>query len=540
MKYGVSVAVLLLVFSIQGRADSFLPQVAPIRDIGFPLGVENQIIGSAPPMAEYPLIKSTPTSYLILYGTGSNLTVGRIPKYDPQRNLTGLEQANRLAIKSGARTQPVFQGYIPFDANRSYEVIGETESSYQVRFRRENYSVVCELSKTSVVLLAETELRPKQEGAKADSILPEVSPLNDIRIPLGRIREPIRAVPTAEYPLIKVLPNSYLILCGAGTNRTVGLIPKENQIRASTADINGRSIQIRSTIITFIYDGYIPFDYNKRYEVVGETDAEYKVRFSHADFSKICELSKTSVVYFSETLVRIERGQKSRQLYTQDYWNSGHAESPVAQKNWLEALEYAQRTQAEEAARQLKQREEQARLEKKRQAEEAEREIKRRAEVAEQERIRQAELAEQERIRQAEEAEHERLLQLGEKEQLEKLRLEVLQPSGMSAVEFRSQRPMTPVIFRTMARIDNYYSYNLGVATNLDNFWSVRLTTLDGDGIGNGYIEKKGRGESLFALLKDNQWHSIFVRIAYPPLVEDPGAFIILNYQHATASDNKD
>lgn len=142
--------------------------------------------------------------------------------------------------------------------------------------------------------------------ARADSPTPKVSPLTDIYIPLGANKVWAPAIPTATYPLIKVTPKSYLILFQRGTNITVGLIPKTDQRRSPTAIAYNGELVIRSGVSTTISQGYIPYDAGKRYDVVGETETSYSTRFLFGNYSTVCSLSKTSVVYISAAEIQQE------------------------------------------------------------------------------------------------------------------------------------------------------------------------------------------------------------------------------------------
>ncbi len=372
---------------------------------------------------------------------------------------------------------------------------------------------------------------------RADSFLPQVSPIEDIVIRIGEKDKVLaRVTPGVAYPLVKETAQHYLILFRYGTNTTIGLLPVRDQIGnpvAYPAKPNDPHLNVRTGIHAFVYQGSIPFDANERYDVVCETGDYYKVRFSIEDFSMVCELSKTSVVYFSEALLKVEREQGNRVPQIR--------RPAIEQKKWLEEMELRQKKtemlqiqEARKAAREERQREKQAELMQKQKAEAAEREMKMRALLAEREKQRQAESIELARQWQAKLEEQKLKKQLAEAEKLEVLRRESLIPIDISPTELRSCRPVTNIVIRAKAKLDDYYSWELCQHVNRNEYLSVRLLSADNDGIGTGYITLADRGKDLSPLLSSSTWTTLLFRISYPRFMRDPGVFFIHNYQEAT------
>ena len=174
---------------------------------------------------------------------------------------------------------------------------------------------------------------------------------------------------------------------------------------------------------------------------------------------------------------------------------------PIKEKEF-----YAEQSKRIEAQKQASQA-----LAERRQQEEAKRELARQAALADQDAKRQAEL-----------------------ERQEQLRIEMFKPSGLSVKEFHATRPQTPVVFKARAELDDYFNYDFSTLYNPDIekiFWSIRLTADEGDRLGNGYILKAGRGESLFTLLKDGKSHPVIVRVHYPSDSDDSSVFHLDDYK---------
>ena len=157
--------------------------------------------------------------------------------------------------------------------------------------------------------------------SRAESLLPKVAPLSNIFIPLGEQKAIARAIPLAGYPFIKETANGYLILVRTGTNMTVGLLPKSDQLRNPTANIDGNRLVIRPRVNIPIYIGYIPFDAGVRYDVVSESEDNYNIRYSYGDYSTICVMSKTSVVYISAADLQKEQDEAARKASEQQSYN---------------------------------------------------------------------------------------------------------------------------------------------------------------------------------------------------------------------------
>ena len=141
----------------------------------------------------------------------------------------------------------------------------------------------------------------------ADPLIPKVAPIADIYIPQGEYKQLAPARPLTEYPLLKETPKSYLILYMMGTNSIIGLIPKLDRLNNPTANVDGNKVVIRSLANTAIYEGSTPYEKNKRYDVVGESETGYMAIFTSGEYSSVCELAKTSVVYISEADLRREQ-----------------------------------------------------------------------------------------------------------------------------------------------------------------------------------------------------------------------------------------
>ena len=193
---------------------------------------------------------------------------------------------------------------------------------------------------------------------RADSQTPKIAPLSDMYIPQGDYKQLAPARPLAEYPLIKETPRSYLILFKVGTNSTIGLIPKKDRLNNPTANIDGNTVVIRSLSNTAIYEGCTPYDMNKRYDVVGETETGYKARFSRGDYSTVCELAKTSVVYISEADLRLE--QVAARRIEQERIISDANRAADKHKRDQEVAAAAQQRRQELAAAELQRRQESA------------------------------------------------------------------------------------------------------------------------------------------------------------------------------------
>lgn len=104
-------------------------------------------------------------------------------------------------------------------------------------------------------------------------------------------------------------------------------------------------------------------------------------------------------------------------------------------------------------------------------------------------------------------------------------------PTGMSVAEFHATRPTRPIVFAASAKLDDYFNYEFRDDEAERLYWSVSLDTPEGDIIGNGYILKKGRGEDLFALIKDGKQHPVLVRVKYNVNSEDSSCFLLEDFQ---------
>jgi len=95
----------------------------------------------------------------------------------------------------------------------------------------------------------------------------------------------------------------------------------------------------------------------------------------------------------------------------------------------------------------------------------------------------------------------------------------------MSAAEFHATRPTTPVQFRVLGKLSDYYNYEFKKAKN--EFWSVSIS--DGEqNYGTGYIAKNSTtGDRLFKTLKDGKKHELIVDLVYLPNTESADLFLI-------------
>ena len=141
----------------------------------------------------------------------------------------------------------------------------------------------------------------------ADSLTPKVMPISDVYIPQGEYKQLAPARPLTRYPLIKETQKNYIVLYRRGTNSIIGIIPKFDRLNNPTANFDGNMVVIRSLANTAIYEGSIPYEKNKRYDVVGESATGYMAKFTSGEYSSVCELAKTSVVYISEADLRREQ-----------------------------------------------------------------------------------------------------------------------------------------------------------------------------------------------------------------------------------------
>lgn len=124
-------------------------QVSPEKDMYVRIE-ETEAIAPAIPSAAYDLIKETARAYIILYQSGSYMAVGVVPKRDRNDKATATRQGSRIVINDGVDAS-VYRGVIPFEAGKRYDVVGETDTAYQVRFVYREYARVCELPKSDVV-----------------------------------------------------------------------------------------------------------------------------------------------------------------------------------------------------------------------------------------------------------------------------------------------------------------------------------------------------------------------------------------------------
>ena len=322
----------------------------------------------------------------------------------------------------------------------------------------------------------------------ADSNAAKVSPLNDIFIPLGENTVLARAFPTGKYPFIKETPRSYLILFQRGTDLTVGLIPKYDSRRSPTAYVDNNNLVIRSGVNTSIYSGYIPFEKDKRYDVIENTVSGYKARFTFGDFSTICELAKTSVIYISEADILREQ-------------------QAAEQERIRRAEQYRKQEEEKQASIQAAA-EEQARLQQER--------------ISEIERRRREKAAEEEKWRQ------ERFQ--AEQLKLKQLESEVMTPDNITVAAYRASKPLRDIVFKAYAQLSDYYNYDFSDSDN--SHYSIRLSTTDNESIGHGYIRKNEmRGAQLFHLLEDGKWHLMNVRVHLTGSWSDPSVFVLENFQ---------
>lgn len=148
-------------------------------------------------------------------------------------------------------------------------------------------------------------------------------------------------------------------------------------------------------------------------------------------------------------------------------------------------------------------------------------------EIAKQKREEEEKLAAEEKERQEETA---------RKEQIERDRFKL---SGLSVAAFHALKPTDVKVFLTKAKLDDYFNYEFREAESI--CWSIRLETIDGETIGNGYIlKKKERATSLFMLLADGKWHPIIARLKYTDIAESSGCFGLLDYQETTIKEKEE
>ncbi|MBI2441564.1 MAG: hypothetical protein HYV35_09350 [Lentisphaerae bacterium] len=96
----------------------------------------------------------------------------------------------------------------------------------------------------------------------------------------------------------------------------------------------------------------------------------------------------------------------------------------------------------------------------------------------------------------------------------------------VSPEEFRATRPTTPVRFRVLAKLDDYYNYEFRDAQ--DFAWSIALTDGGEKNIGHGYAKKNtAMGQYLFKKLKDGKKHPIVVEVQCLPNASDGSVFLI-------------
>ena len=169
MKYLTYTACILIVICTSCIAQNFTPQVTPLTDIYIPLG-SNEVLARAYPTGRYPFITETPRSYLLLFNVGTNKTIGLIPKFDARRSPTAYVEDKVLVVRPGVNTS-IYRGYVPYEAKRKYEVVTNTDSGFMAKYEYGDFSIVCELAKTSVVYISEADMHAEYEAVERDRLL---------------------------------------------------------------------------------------------------------------------------------------------------------------------------------------------------------------------------------------------------------------------------------------------------------------------------------------------------------------------------------
>lgn len=126
----------------------------------------------------------------------------------------------------------------------------------------------------------------------------QVSPKKDMYVRIGEAKVVAPAIPSAEYNLIKETARAYIFLYQSGSYRVVGILPKKDDNGKSTATRRGHHIVINNNVDASVYRGVIPFETGKLYDVVGDTDTAYQVRFVYKDYAHVCEIPKSEVVNY--------------------------------------------------------------------------------------------------------------------------------------------------------------------------------------------------------------------------------------------------
>ncbi len=92
--------------------------------------------------------------------------------------------------------------------------------------------------------------------------------------------------------------------------------------------------------------------------------------------------------------------------------------------------------------------------------------------------------------------------------------------------EFRATKPVSPVRFRALATLDDYYNYEFSNAKNIA--YCIKFSNGDGGFIGYGYIAKNTSvGQKLFQILEDGTSHPMVVELQYLPDAEHSHHFLI-------------
>lgn len=92
----------------------------------------------------------------------------------------------------------------------------------------------------------------------------------------------------------------------------------------------------------------------------------------------------------------------------------------------------------------------------------------------------------------------------------------------MSWAEFKASKPSSPVKFRTLLQLDDYYNY--GFRDKSNDYWSISLSEIDFNNINgykvlnmNGYVKKDSEaGKKLYEYLKDGKMKVSIVELKYP------------------------
>lgn len=164
MKYITCFASVYVSICASCISQSITPQVSPVTNIYVPLG-NNEVLARAYPTGKHPFITETPRSYLLLFNVGTNNTIGLLPKFDARRSPTAYVEGKILVVRSGVNIS-IYRGYVPYETKKRYAVANNTDSGFMVKYEYGDFSVLCELAKTSVFYFSEADIRAEHEAVE--------------------------------------------------------------------------------------------------------------------------------------------------------------------------------------------------------------------------------------------------------------------------------------------------------------------------------------------------------------------------------------